>query len=123
MFAEVFGAVCHATRPARPASLRDYARHALRGRVYPGLVSAPGACTEGVVFEGIDAALWARLDAFEGALYERRTVTVEDAAHGRVIAAEVYVIAPRARRLLTAVPWDADAFRARHLATYLARHG
>ncbi|MCB1746677.1 MAG: gamma-glutamylcyclotransferase [Gammaproteobacteria bacterium] len=119
MFAEVFAAVCGTTRPAHPARLPGHARHALRGRVYPGLVARPGALTAGLLFDDIDAALWARLDAFEGALYDRRTVTVE-LADGPTAAA-VYLLAPRAHRLLEDAAWDAEAFRTRHLATYLGK--
>lgn len=96
---------------SRPAVLADFARYALRARSYPALVPEPGASTEGRLVEGLDARAWSRLDAFEGALYDRLEVHVSTAT-GRV-AACAYVLRPSRRDVLGAVPWDAEAFLAR----------
>jgi hypothetical protein len=99
--------------------LAGYERHALRGAVYPAIVPAPGAHVAGVLWEGLDAAALARIDRFEGTLYERRACSVE-AAGGVGVAAQVYVLAAAHRARLLARDWDETEFRRRHLRQYLA---
>jgi gamma-glutamylcyclotransferase (GGCT)/AIG2-like uncharacterized protein YtfP len=115
---EVMAAVAGRRLAARPALLRGFARRAVRGEVYPGLVREPGAVTRGVLYERVDPALWARLDRFEGPLYERRDVSVTQV--GRARRAATYVV--RADRLaaLAEAPWDPEAFARRHAARYVA---
>jgi gamma-glutamylcyclotransferase (GGCT)/AIG2-like uncharacterized protein YtfP len=119
MLPAVRQAVCGRALPEQPATLADYVRYRFRGRVYPGIVPAPGASTEGALVEGIDAGLWARLDRFETDLYERLEVEVATADGTRTACA--YVVAPRHRGRLSRAPWCPQGFAARDLAAYLAR--
>jgi len=106
-------------RPHRePARLAGYRCGSLRGAVYPGLVPEADAVTPGVLWRDLDAHAVARVDRFEGALYERRTLTVER-EDGTPRAACVYVIAAAHRGLVEATAWSEDDFRARHLEGYL----
>jgi gamma-glutamylcyclotransferase (GGCT)/AIG2-like uncharacterized protein YtfP len=118
MVPAVMEAVTGRRFPERAAVLRGFARHRLRGRLYPAVVEAAGAVLEGRLYEGIDAATLARLDRFEGRLYQRRRVTVEPAP-GVTAPADLYVLADSRRAELLAEPWDAAAFVARHLGPYL----
>jgi gamma-glutamylcyclotransferase (GGCT)/AIG2-like uncharacterized protein YtfP len=104
----------------REASVRGFARHRLRGRLYPAAVEAPGERLAGRLYQGVDAATLARLDRFEGAEYERCRVEAE-LAHGARAPAELYVLAERERGALLPEPWERDLFVARHLAAYLER--
>lgn len=104
---------------ARPAVLRGWRRRLLRGAVYPALVPATDEATAGVLFEGLDAATIARLDRFEGEPYQRRLLRVT-LDGGAECEAFVYVLRPERHALLSDAPWDEAAFRARHLAAYLA---
>jgi gamma-glutamylcyclotransferase (GGCT)/AIG2-like uncharacterized protein YtfP len=119
-FPEVMEAVTGRRFPGREAVLRGFARHRLRRRPYPAAVEAEGAELGGRLYEGIDAATLARLDRFEGALYERRRVRAEPKGGGGV-EAELYVLAARHRSELLPEAWERDAFVARHLAAWLAR--
>lgn len=119
MLAEVMECVAGRRCERRPAVLAGFRRGRLRDRLYPGLVPDAAARVEGVLWEGLDAAALARIDRFEGELYERRRCEVAPAA-GERVAADVYVLAPAHRALLLARDWDEAEFRALHLADYLA---
>lgn len=58
-----------------PAAVAGWRAARLHGRVYPGLVPAPGGSASGHVVEVDDGEL-AVLDRFEGPQYERITVSV-----------------------------------------------
>ncbi len=117
---EVMHAVTGAHFPAQPARLNDYARYCLVGRLYPGLRREPGAVTEGVLFSGIGADAFRRLDDFEDDFYRRETLIVSTEA-GLLASAEVYVIPPQHYSLLIDRPWDLAAFRDTRLHEFLAR--
>lgn len=120
MVPRIFAAVCGTVRPQVPAELADHARYRVRGAVYPGLIPQAGARTAGRLVSGIDAALWQRLDAFEGEFYERCAVEVR-LPDGRACAAATYLVATAGRAALTRQRWSLAAFERRHLESYLAR--
>jgi gamma-glutamylcyclotransferase (GGCT)/AIG2-like uncharacterized protein YtfP len=104
---------------ARAAVLSGYARYLLARYPYPAMVADPAGSVEGSVFLDLDAAAFARLDAYEGDLYERceLSVRVGDA----VVRAQSYVLRGEFHELLSEAPWDRHEFERRHLASYLAR--
>jgi len=81
MFAELMHAVAAMQPLAVGASLRGWQRRAIRSANYPAAFPAPsGTCNAtvvGVLWLGLSAQAWRRLDAFEGAEYERVEVEVE----------------------------------------------
>ena len=119
----------------KPAVLRDFSRHKVRGCDYPGIIptpplasasasansaSPPAKAVRGTLVSGLtDGDLW-RLDRFEGSEYERREVKVrpltvvgDDAGEGNIeeeeVKAETYVwIAAEAR--LEDGEWDFGTF-------------
>jgi gamma-glutamylcyclotransferase (GGCT)/AIG2-like uncharacterized protein YtfP len=119
MLPEVMEIVAGRRFASRPAELRGWRRRLLRGAVYPALVPAAGETTAGALYEGLDGATLARLDRFEDEPYERRRLRVSLASGGEC-EAFVYVLRPERHALLSDEPWDEAAFRARHLADYLA---
>jgi gamma-glutamylcyclotransferase (GGCT)/AIG2-like uncharacterized protein YtfP len=120
MMPAVLHAVCGQHFTQRPATLADFARYRLRRRVYPAIIASPGALTEGLLYEGLDAALWQRLDEWESTLYSRQAVEVRDAA-GHLLGAHTYVLAPAYHHELELVAWSPQEFEGLHLAAYLAR--
>ncbi|KAI8582020.1 hypothetical protein K450DRAFT_230434 [Umbelopsis ramanniana AG] len=66
------------TLKLRPAVLKGYRRHALKGLDYPGVVKSVSAESSvlGLLCEGLNRHDILRLDAFEGDEYDRVTVTV-----------------------------------------------
>jgi gamma-glutamylcyclotransferase (GGCT)/AIG2-like uncharacterized protein YtfP len=116
----VLHAVCGRQFVTRPAILADFGRYRLRGRVYPAIVAEPGAVTAGLLCEGLDEALWQRLDAWESALYGRQAVVVQD-DDGVPLAAHSYVLAAACHGELEATAWSPAEFERLHLSAYLAR--
>lgn len=91
------------------ASLAGYRRFAVLGETYPGVIAWPGGRVDGRLYLDVDPADVARLDAFEGADYDRVTVTVQ--APGEVppaVAAGLYLYLPTDR--LAPDDWDVEAF-------------
>ncbi len=104
---------------AEPARLEGFRRSALAGVVYPALLPAPAAVTDGVVYGVLDAASLSRIDRFESDLYARCTLRVA-LASGAHCEAFVYVLRPEHFALATGAAWDLEAFRERDLRDYLA---
>ena len=123
MWADIMARVCGRVLASEPARLFGHSRHPVRGEDYPGLRPAAGGVIEGRLYRGIDESLWRRLDAFEGADYERVQVSVV-LPDGRADAAWVYQFrAEPAAGLLLPGDWDPQAFeregRARFMAQYI----
>lgn len=120
MMPTVLHAVCGRSLPTRAAGLADFGRYRLRHRVYPAIVAEPGALTEGLLVEGLDAALWQCLDAWESALYSRQTVAVQTRERA-TLAAQTYVLAARHHHELDTARWSPEEFERLHLRAYVAR--
>lgn len=103
------------------ATLPGYVVRKVRDDVYPVLVDAEaGSEANGVVYFNVDGRAVARLDAYEGGIYQRRQVVVEATECGPLVC-QAYVLKHRHRGLATATPWDADHFERALLADYVAR--
>jgi hypothetical protein len=86
-----------------PARLDGYRRVYLRGAPYPTLAPAPGAWTEGLLAQGIDPAMRAKLERYEGPLYRLIDVTVSPPG-GDWIEALAFVA--RSAERISARPWS-----------------
>ncbi len=109
MCADIMARATGAAFDAQPALLHGYIRHPLRGETYPAIVAQAGASVTGRLYRDLDEHALQRLDAFEGGMYERRTVTVETPA-GEHLAAAAYVLRPAFAHLLGDGEWDFEAF-------------
>lgn len=106
----------------QPARLTGYARYALRGETYPGLVEEPGAATDGVLWREVDDDSLRRLDEFEGDWYERRRVDVHAGADGATVSAETYVLVRAQHHRVSRRSWNRARFEARYLPGFLSRY-
>lgn len=77
-FEPVFRAIAGVSRPARTATLKGYVRYRVRGADYPAIVPAESGEVEGILYTGIGRELLQRIDGFEGSLYRRAVVRVQD---------------------------------------------
>jgi gamma-glutamylcyclotransferase (GGCT)/AIG2-like uncharacterized protein YtfP len=118
-FPELFAAVAGRQARAEPALLHGYQRRALRGADFPGIRPCAGASVEGVLWCGLDAASWRRIDAFEAEIYVRRRVRVVTEGGERL--ADTYVLAPAYNGRLGEADWRPERFAAERLEAYLAR--
>ena len=66
----------------------------------------------------MDESSLARLDAFEGDLYQRTPVRVETEREG-ILTAETYVIKPKYRSSLSTTEWNVKEFVQKHLEAFL----
>lgn len=121
MWADIMARVCGREFASEPASLADYRRHPVQGEDYPGLRAAPGGLVPGQIYLDLDALAWARLDAFEGAEYERVGVVVK-MADGRLMPAQVYRFRDEFEARLLPGDWDAAAFAREGRARFIARY-
>ena len=85
-----------------------------------GLIRQANATTDGVLYLDLETRDLARLDAFEGAFYER--VRVEAELETGLLAAETYVVRPSHRHRLSSEAWRLDDFRRDHLGDFLASY-
>ena len=117
---EVFAAVTGQRAFGLPASIEGYARYRLKNLSYPGLVSQPGAVTDGILYPDLDTGVWARLDRFEDKFYRRETLRVLAQEQG-VVLAEVYVIPSEELGMIDRLPWSLEEFRQQHLSIFMRR--
>jgi gamma-glutamylcyclotransferase (GGCT)/AIG2-like uncharacterized protein YtfP len=119
MCPDIMARVCGHDLAGEPAELAGHVRHPVAGEDYPGVVAAPSGSVAGILYRGLDADALARLDAFEGEMYERVPVQVNPVG-GQSVTAWCYIFLDRAR-LLTG-DWDHAAFLAEGKARFLARY-
>lgn len=121
MWADIMARVCGCEFAGEPATLADHSRHPVQGEDYPGLRPAPGGLVPGRLYRDVDAATWARLDAFEGAEYERVDVVVQ-LADGSMLPAQVYRFRDTFSPRLLPGDWDVAAFEREGRARFMARY-
>jgi gamma-glutamylcyclotransferase (GGCT)/AIG2-like uncharacterized protein YtfP len=157
MFPEVWQAVVGRQFETTPAQLPGYQIFRVRDAVYPGIIALyPGIIAvnpspsgrgqvrdfsdsrpstldsglspvPGLVYLDVDPESFARLDAFEGHEYIRRSVTVfckdDTSPDGRELTADTYIVPTDSAHILTPEPWTAADFLTHgHLAEFLARY-
>lgn len=117
MWPDILQAVAGRALPSQAATLRGYRRFCVRGASYPALRRAtPDSVITGVVYEGLCDADWQRLDAFEGADYQRQTLKVGCA--GRTLTAAAYLWRDAASDRLADADWSAQAFTRKGLGAF-----
>ena len=121
MWADIMGRVCGREFAGEPASLAGHRRHPVRGQDYPGLQADAAGTVPGVLYRDVTEAAWERLDAFEGAEYERVDIVVT-LADGNTLPAQVYRFRSEFAQRLLPGDWDADAFEREGRARFIARY-
>lgn len=102
----------------KKAVLQGYARFAVRGESYPGIIPQADAITEGIIYLNVDEQSLERLDTFEGELYQRTPVQVATEA-AEILNTVTYVIKPEYWRLLSSKTWDVKEFIQKDLTEFL----
>ena len=118
MIPEVMYAVTTREFRFKNAILRGYARFTVKGESYPGIIPVTDEVTEGVIYFEVDELSLARLDAFEGNLYQRKPIRVETKER-EIRDAETYVIKPEYRGCLSSKEWNVKEFNQKHLEVFL----
>ena len=105
MYPAVMQAVTGKALDSLEAEASGVERFAVREAVFPGAIATGEGSTRGRLYPGVDDRTLARLDRFEGALYERRTIEVLPAG-GRTERAEAWIVLPSEVAQLASAPWD-----------------
>jgi gamma-glutamylcyclotransferase (GGCT)/AIG2-like uncharacterized protein YtfP len=116
MFAPVWTCVVRGVYRSAPAEAAGFARYAIAGETYPGLIARDGASVQGMLYFAVAPDDIAALDAFEGIEYRRMPITVT-LASGESAQANTYLyLLPQK---LSESPWLPEAFQMeRFLGTY-----
>lgn len=118
MYPRVMQAVTGKVLESFEAEAPGIERFAVHEAVFPGAIETGGGSTRGRVYPAIDDRVLARLDRFEGDLYERRTIDVLF-VDGRAGRAEAWIVLPGEVAQLAPTAWDEEAFLQEHLESYL----
>lgn len=109
MDSEIMNRVSGASHRSRKASLSHYVRKRVRGEAYPAIIRNPADSVDGVIYYHVSSEAFDRLDRYEGSLYTRRQVIVV-CGNGYRVAAQTYVVKPRAAHLLSEEDWSYEHF-------------
>lgn len=117
MFDEVMHQVAGESYRSCPAQIIGYSRRKVKSQTYPALIKG-GDTIDGRIYFDITPPDLARLDAFEGAYYDRRPVTaITDAGHS--VSAEVYELNPAHYDITIDEIWTPDEFARNGLQDFL----
>lgn len=121
MCADIMSHVAGQALAGEAASLPGHVRHPVTGEDYPGVVADPAGRVEGILYRGLGEAALARLDAFEGEMYERLAVAVNPVG-GETVMAWCYIFRAPYRHLLLPGDWCFEAFLSVGKARFQARY-
>lgn len=107
--------------PSKAAQLVGFRTGLVARADFPGIVPCPDAVTTGLLLGSLNAEDLARLDAYEGELYQRVSIQVQTVSGP--CSAWVYQIVPWARDRVTREPWTIEGYRALKGRTRLTYHG
>jgi hypothetical protein len=108
--------------PAEPGVLKGFRRCVVRGELYPGIIPQEGFEVPGIVYRNLSPDAWRRLDAFEGALYERKDLEIV-LPDGGSLRAGTYVVKPEFASRLAPVDWNFEAFLENGKALFRRSYG
>lgn len=112
MWPAILEAVMGRRLAGAPAALAGYQRLRVKGASYPVVVRAADSAVEGVLYCGLTAAEFQRLDAFEGPEYDRAEIEVAGTK------ALVYVLGDAHRHIAEAAEWTPEQMRPEDLAAF-----
>ena len=110
MVPEIMHQVAGCTLQSVEVSLEGYVRYGVQGEQYPGVTVQDGSSVDGILYLDVGPEALRRLDAFEGKMYSRETVTVMGKNDQKSLEAMVYVFRPEYEHLLTGESWDLQRF-------------
>ena len=122
MCEDIFVAVAGVPCRSICARLDGYARHPVRGELYPGIRPCAGMHVDGRLYLDLSASAVQRLDRFEGSDYVRQSLEVTTTEGGHV-PAWVYVFHPECYHRLAPGAWDVHQFLATGKRRFLGRDG
>lgn len=114
LFSEVLWAIIGRVPQGRDTSATGWRVAALKGRTYPGLVSASEEVAHGCLLSGLSRNEWHTLDTFEDSKYELREIDLTCGASGLVyVWVDEMEVCPE--------NWSSETFAVEHLPNYVKR--
>lgn len=120
MLPEVMSAVTGKYFPSTQACLKNYQRFQIKKKIYPAIIYAEEASTDGVLYYDIDETSLQRLDFFEDVIYYRKEVVVA-INDSESIPAYAYIMNPDYESSLSTEAWDLQTFKDECLERYVRR--
>ena len=122
-FQDVIEAVSGRRFPAEEAVLHGYRRRRIQNHSFPGIRPNSAEKTEGQILRDLLGADLQVFDAFEGDLYERKTVSVRIRSDRLQTDTEAfaYVIRDEFADWMSAEPWDLGWFQKNELRSFIPR--
>ena len=119
MFIPVWSRVVQGAYERLEGQLRGFQRRGVKGASYPCLISGThDDVVDGVIYLHVTADDLARLDAFEGELYDRQSAVCLGTDQ-RSYDVEVYVLKARHRSVATDTGWNVAWFATEGLSQFL----
>ena len=120
MYSDVWDKVVSGNYLASSAVLRGYARRAVRNELYPvAFEASQHEVISGIVYYDVDPLDVYRLDCFEGEYYFRTSVNLELPQLGKT-SADVYIVKPRHKAIISDQIWDPHHFQQNALSEFIA---
>lgn len=116
MWPEVLQAVMGRRLEGEPATLEGYTRLRVIGQHYPVIVVSLDDSVAGILYQGLTADEFGRLDAFEGEEYDRIGVCLGDAK------AFAYVLSDDCRHIAAPEPWHPEQLTPGQLASFCSEY-
>lgn len=107
---EIMQTVSGLSLASAAAILSGFGRYTVQNEDFTAIIEEQNGRVDGVVYAGITAEAWKRLDSFEGRIYQRKRAWVHQpnlAADTQVMA---YVLDPAFSAQLSNQPWCFDTF-------------
>lgn len=122
-FQDVIEAVSGRRFPAEDAVLHGYRRRRIQNHSFPGIRPDSAEKTQGQILRDVLEADLQVLDAFEGDLYERKTVSVRIGSDRLQTDTEAfaYVIRDEFADWMSAESWDLGWFQKNELRSFIPR--
>lgn len=104
---------------AQPAFAKGFSRYAIQNEAYPAIIPEADGVVSGIIYEHLSQAALEAIDAYEGAWYQRRPISVS-LTNRSTLTAYAYVLLPAYYGRLAKHDWSYDEFCRDAKAHYLA---
>jgi hypothetical protein len=117
-FPEVWGLITPRRLIRTNAIVNGYACLRVKAHLNPALVPLPSAIADGFLYKDVDDKIMARIDEFQGNMYQRQNVAARIET-GETTVAVAHIIRSTYLPLVVKAPWNAEVFREKYLEHFV----
>lgn len=107
---EIMADVCGEHYHGTPGTLEGFKRRRVLDAMFPAITPDPTESVSGLLYPAVSDQALARLDRFEGELYQRRAVSLIHPETGEHYSTQAYVIKAEHQHRLSTEAWTLDWF-------------